>query len=874
MYQKLNIIHRHKNQVKIDFKLLLLQLFLDDRRWIHANPTLYSTGEHKDKFKKYYVEDGNFVDRFYEALIDTRRFVILRGKRGSGKTSFLNYFLNSKTRDLNSNGLTWVRIDTTKLYKNRSSFSKNIDFKTYLYGQLLFVYFRYKGQKESCDTVFKCPNGQFELESCDTVFHDVDLESMVSTLSNEMLDMYNKAKSSALETEHYNNSYDGKCFECNELGEILYKAVADKLIVIIDGIDNISYNSFIKHEVWGDLKSFLDDIKKANPLPHKIVLALRTENYTLLSSELQFLNIELLRSQNSAEESVPHFFDLDPSKLGTIIKKFKASIEQADISRYLEDNYTETLRIILKAYQKYYSAMIQNDKTNMSVKELMAANEILKIEIGKLDRKGLEQQFGKAVLVFDTALAIIIKKKGHSLSEMIEKALHFLLEEEKAHSKESFGDAIRTKVLTHYFEYAENFESFLSQTLKKRAVQTYSVHKTADQFDTIADMFNGDLREMFILSYRSYAYLINFSQRDKRLGHYRDIIHYMEGRDLSVLRAIFQNGNQYRGGREDIIFYPPYRNINFINLFNILDAKRQAVSPLALLYLLKYLYKASDTVENIEKKYQQSDIVESNSALIQKILNELLEFGYIGVVMPEDTNNTKKLFYKATPKGKNILDYSLTNLDIIQSYIYGGLVEERFAPLYRIWYDHNYASQLLFNVLLFWYELEEQEKHLSLLKKELGVELDIISKQAKKNFISLAKSFPEYHAMEDIDNYTKGDKSLAKELKALYRRITFRGEQFADLFEPHRDRLSEVLDQSERIVYVFSYLEKSPQEIVDHIQLHQFVFGDIEPNKQQERIETINSILKNNEYWGIRGELIAKLQTIKMTIFRTGRDSR
>jgi DNA-binding MarR family transcriptional regulator len=261
---------------------------------------------------------------------------------------------------------------------------------------------------------------------------------------------------------------------------------------------------------------------------------------------------------------------------------------------------------------------------------------------------------------------------------------------------------------------------------------------------------------------------MDFAKNDHEKRNFSSIKDYISGRKIQITQSLFSNGNKYQTDKYDIRFYPPYRNINTINLLNIMNEKRQEVPPLVIIYLLVYLSKMEVTAVHLHDLFADEKI---SQTYIDQALQELLEFGYIKVSYNVDDET---LFYTATQKGRHFIHFSFTDIDAIQASIYGGLHPNRYTPYYRVYTEYNYASQVLFNMLLFWQEMAEQEELLSDLKERLEITFDMITPAAKETYRKLLeKAFPEHYIYTDIEKYVPDDEKLQLVLKERHRSVMF-----------------------------------------------------------------------------------------------------
>ena len=206
------------------FRKELLEYF-EKTNWVHANPAKYNC-ECESCFKNkefreilqhiYFTNDKirNGLETLEKAILNENiPYIFITGRRGSGKTFFQNYFLNVKTKKLNEQRYTWIRVDCTKIYHYnslRKSYEKRIDkIITYIWAQLVFVYVRYKQPHYADDNNYSLSNTGHVCYSEDKVFSSLDENKVFAGLDSEAK---NEIISKIRSAHHENNSLDGKLF--------------------------------------------------------------------------------------------------------------------------------------------------------------------------------------------------------------------------------------------------------------------------------------------------------------------------------------------------------------------------------------------------------------------------------------------------------------------------------------------------------------------------------------------------------------------------------------------------------------------------------------------------------------------------------------
>jgi hypothetical protein len=241
------------------FRKELLEYF-EKTNWVHANPAKYNC-ECESCFKNkefreilqhiYFTNDKirNGLETLEKAILNENiPYIFITGRRGSGKTFFQNYFLNVKTKKLNEQRYTWIRVDCTKIYHYnslRKSYEKRIDkIITYIWAQLVFVYVRYKQPHYADDNNYSLSNTGHVCYSEDKVFSSLDENKVFAGLDSEAK---NEIISKIRSAHHENNSLDGKLFFDSRIETIAKNILEElkqkdkKIALFIDGIDNIDF---------------------------------------------------------------------------------------------------------------------------------------------------------------------------------------------------------------------------------------------------------------------------------------------------------------------------------------------------------------------------------------------------------------------------------------------------------------------------------------------------------------------------------------------------------------------------------------------------------------------------------------------------------
>lgn len=226
----------------------------------------------------------------FDDALETTRFILLSGVRGIGKTSFMNHWLNIKTRDLEADKQTWFRIDATKVHQIwQLDRSRNITdlFFSYYVVHSLYVILRYSGalaeqapnvyETLPISRLFKSIVDQMKLDDpdkfrkCCNLFikakksAPVDLDASVDIVQR-IITEGNRASRNILTAcrKEVSNFFDD-----NGLGSL----------IIIDGIDNIAWtkrNTFYR-KTCNDFRSITRKLTTCFGLKFTMILAARPE---------------------------------------------------------------------------------------------------------------------------------------------------------------------------------------------------------------------------------------------------------------------------------------------------------------------------------------------------------------------------------------------------------------------------------------------------------------------------------------------------------------------------------------------------------------------------------------------------------------------
>lgn len=800
----------HKTLEEIAF-----EIFFEERRWLHANPTIYTSKEYKELMKNYIIETDKLKEsskNFFDKIVKgDKKYIFLAGKRGIGKTTFLNYFLNTRTKKsknydncnnedietLNDKNLTWIRIDATKIY--RQVFQKSMTFEKYLYGQILYVYFRYK---DGCKIIKVNENNNEEitLNCCepDKIFKVINLADIIKTsaydsdLKDNLIKYIEKVEKECQNQPNFEDGFDNKPdSDCNSsireekynciLAKLLLENLKDKLILFIDGVDNLDYSTFMRKN---SIKNLVNFIAENNKYFKKIIISARYDTIYQIKKEI---------SSKKYGEINTFLFELN---IGLdYIEYFKNRIEQ------------------IKNYQ------CNDDNLDNKIKNLITN---IGIEIKKNNK---EEDF-----YYKNECYNKIKKNN------IETVICFLNKKQKL---------------------LDNFDSYLG-FYKNVINQEFKID--------IKELFNDDFREIIVNVTKCFFYLRMDYHNRLKFNKENSFEKYLQNlRTRNVLKnAIIKNGNLYGINFDEISYIPPYRNIAFTNMFNIFGIKNAGTNYEFIIYFLVLKIMHDKEINSITKL--QDVFKNYKKDTIEGIVAKFMEYGYI--VWEEDKIALSK-------KGEFFVKKFFSNMFFLHSNIYNGLLREEFIDFIS---PHetdfsDYISKTIENVSVLLYDLYLQLKDIKIYIDDKEEKIDfknlIRNSELISHFKGLIKQRDNYR-----DNYTFS--TIFENLKKTYNKnkgnndcnekcnkiinniknfliITMYGETtFSDI---EKEKKYANLKPVQKIKLLIDLLPLSYENIKDSITYMKFIYGEdflekrkkqFENDFQEAQNEDVTHLLENN----------------------------
>lgn len=285
--------------------------------WMPANPSKEGLA---DAIKSVYVfskrlptDPVNLVNtpeghrKFSVGLVSSshRHPVFLVAPKGTGKTFYLNYLINTEHDYLYENKKVWYRCDVSKLYKlninqtNKNSAQKTlpITLRDYFDLHIAYVTFKYRNDHNKVfQEIWNDKNAEVMNLLIDKWSANKDFRDGISALDelpNLFMDFINQADRLAKRSEGLTQEKlaylieNGGVLQSNLLSQTILAYLAEKgfqPVLIIDGLDNIDYFEYETeyHDLIKQVRTlcFTDD--KENFYKARFVLSLRDETFAHL----------------------------------------------------------------------------------------------------------------------------------------------------------------------------------------------------------------------------------------------------------------------------------------------------------------------------------------------------------------------------------------------------------------------------------------------------------------------------------------------------------------------------------------------------------------------------------------------------------------
>ena len=561
-----------------------------------------------------------------------RKISFVVGKRGSGKTYTINYFLNHYTKPfiLNTNcvksdtcvvknqycdtnyesvntleehNTVWFRTDIAKLYYlNKNDNNSRISLYDYLYAQIMYVVFRYSsGNKyEGKDLKDTTIDKHFEEMMNNDSFYKNLSNNLGKTIDKTKDELKEQADSCISATNNNQNKskpidYKHKKIVAMTILEYL-KTKNINVILFIDGIDNIDYAvDSLQNSMMKNIIETISSLER---------------NYTKISQYFKHIIV------SCREETLFEF-----EKKDMLVKNFNGS--------YIRKNVIT-----------------------------LNPNTILK------DRKS--------------------KNKAMHSDECEYNALRKELEGRIEDSiKEADSQELPKVILDDFFNFAENYSKTIKEVFNMNLTENSSVFIKTDD-DILTFVFDSSLREYFysliqsFICVRVYCKCYNILDNGKIPS---DFFQHNQVRKNLLVESLALNGNLYLSEivstrivnyqKNVLNIFRPI-DINVVSIKNnvedfkiIYDESRNIRYNFLTLFILKFLEKENTPKEEEHITEELKKLHYKSRKLIVSILLKLLEYGYIEYYKNNDNINTSS--YVITKKGELMMHMSINNASFIYS---------------------------------------------------------------------------------------------------------------------------------------------------------------------------------------------------------------
>jgi len=218
---------------------------------------------------KYYLEDcvGDSLHIMEKIVIgkrDEERFnYILKGEKGSGKTTTLNCWLIRNNNKLNDNNILWIKVDVSFLYEyaGMPRIRNSVDINDYTRAYLAFIFAHLT---DNCKKEYKPYSSICNSMREDQITFDKITRGKI--IKSDVYEYLNQEVSAREIVHFYNNIRDAYFSEDQNWLKNMSKAGAAiinryistmqapyKLLVIIDGIDNVEFSNPEEYKTYSYL---------------------------------------------------------------------------------------------------------------------------------------------------------------------------------------------------------------------------------------------------------------------------------------------------------------------------------------------------------------------------------------------------------------------------------------------------------------------------------------------------------------------------------------------------------------------------------------------------------------------------------------------
>jgi hypothetical protein len=323
--------------------------------------------------------DGHINFITYLTTNNDSNTVFIRGPKGSGKTFYLNYFLNTESANLYDSGYIWYRADLSKLYRHNISVQKKLELGNtptereyslieYFCVHIVYVSFKYQRNND----VFKEFWDDFEGNTSNLITEKWLANPKYQQITSEpdgLIDSFHEFverigierdldEQENIEKETVQNLLwsDDDILTSEMIAELLIAHLKKKKyspLFIVDGLDNIN---FYRHEKYYNY--LLDQVRqlclkddKPNKWKARYLISLRNETFQDIKSS----TIKYFKSEN-----IPIFIIKNDNPIEILNRKIQIALtptakyytKKQDNSHEMVKNYLERVNRIKKETTK------------------------------------------------------------------------------------------------------------------------------------------------------------------------------------------------------------------------------------------------------------------------------------------------------------------------------------------------------------------------------------------------------------------------------------------------------------------------------------------------------------------------------------------
>jgi len=276
--------------------------------------------------------------------ISRNQFISISGRRGSGKTMALNFFLATAHKKLEKEGVLWFRTDIAKLWANRNSL--NITQYTILHS--IFIALKYAYEDENLKPMISIDNvpGKLFKDFLDTPLINLNIRNMWGELVKAFnwAIRFNKEKPVTEFLRQCKNIINKDADSKNTIIDIyvVFKTFLKesakeqgrrnlKILIILDGVDNVRVGA--EHDRYYEFLDEINDLHLGVPIEVG-------DQYILVARPETFMDLTNQQTSKGYVCSASSVFDIDTDFIsGLVEKKEKALLNPSEYFRGLASLY-------------------------------------------------------------------------------------------------------------------------------------------------------------------------------------------------------------------------------------------------------------------------------------------------------------------------------------------------------------------------------------------------------------------------------------------------------------------------------------------------------------------------------------------------------